>query len=202
MQDNIPKFSRNSFLFIRHGETAWNKEGRIQGQLDIELNETGKRQAIEAQENLSGYEVSYIVTSPLLRAKETALKISEVHPVPFSEEILLQEAMFGVAQGQGRQGWAADWRAGTFCPEGAESFFDFTARVLKGIERSLAIASKNDGSPLIVAHGGVFWAICKGLGIDAGAHIPNATPVRIYVQDNEWQVEHLIEWPGVVGGMM
>lgn len=202
MQDNIPTFRRNSFLFIRHGETSWNKEGRIQGQLDIELNDTGRMQAIEAQENLSGFDVSCIVTSPLLRAKETALKIAEAHPVPFFEEILLQEAMFGAAQGEGRQGWAADWRAGTFCPEGAETFTEFTARVVKGIEQALSIEAKHNGSPLIVAHGGVFWAICKGLGIDSGAHIPNATPVRIYWDQNAWHVEHLMEWPEVVGGMM
>ena len=57
---------------IRHGQTDWNAEGKNQGHTDIEINETGKKQALEIKEKLSGINFDYVFSSPLKRAYETA----------------------------------------------------------------------------------------------------------------------------------
>ena len=56
---------------VRHGETQWNADGRIQGRRDIELNENGRRQAEAAAEALRGKSFQALITSPLSRAKKT-----------------------------------------------------------------------------------------------------------------------------------
>ncbi|MDR0561071.1 MAG: histidine phosphatase family protein [Spirochaetaceae bacterium] len=56
---------------VRHGETDWNRLGKMQGQEDIPLNETGKRQAADAADRLSGSLWTAIVSSPLARARQT-----------------------------------------------------------------------------------------------------------------------------------
>ena len=64
-------------LLIRHGETDWNKEKRIQGREDIPLNETGILQAINCGKALEGTEFAAIISSPLGRARKTAEIIKE-----------------------------------------------------------------------------------------------------------------------------
>lgn len=64
-------------LLIRHGETDWNKEKRIQGREDIPLNETGILQAINCGKELQGGEFAAIISSPLVRARRTAELIGE-----------------------------------------------------------------------------------------------------------------------------
>ena len=58
--------------FLRHGQTEWNREGRMQGTSDIPLNDTGRAQAREAAEHLGHGDWDEIVSSPLVRARETA----------------------------------------------------------------------------------------------------------------------------------
>ena len=58
--------------FVRHGQTEWNKIGRMQGHIDIELNDEGKSQAQIVKEKLNGIKFDKVFSSPLKRAKETA----------------------------------------------------------------------------------------------------------------------------------
>lgn len=61
------------YILIRHGETDWNKEGKIQGQKDIPLNEVGEQQAKEVAQILKEtFHITTIYTSPLQRARKTA----------------------------------------------------------------------------------------------------------------------------------
>lgn len=60
------------FIFIRHGETNWNRAGLFQGRSDVPLNETGREQAREAARRLANLSVSNVMVSPLKRAMETA----------------------------------------------------------------------------------------------------------------------------------
>ena len=62
--------------FVRHGQTEWNRLGRMQGHIDIELNEEGKKQAQIVKEKLSGVKFDKVFSSPLKRAVETAQIIS------------------------------------------------------------------------------------------------------------------------------
>ena len=67
-------------IAIRHGETAWNVDTRIQGQLDIPLNDTGRWQAQRLARALAAHEpIDVVYTSDLLRAWETARAVSEIH---------------------------------------------------------------------------------------------------------------------------
>ncbi|OGP57802.1 MAG: hypothetical protein A2162_07455 [Deltaproteobacteria bacterium RBG_13_52_11b] len=76
-----------SIYLVRHGQTAWNKEEIFRGRSDVPLDETGRKQAERAGEYLKGIDVHAIYSSPLARARETALRIAssfslEVQPLP------------------------------------------------------------------------------------------------------------------------
>lgn len=64
-------------ILVRHGETEWNRVERFRGRTDIELNETGRRQALLTAQRLSGWQIGAIYSSPLKRALQTAQPIAE-----------------------------------------------------------------------------------------------------------------------------
>lgn len=85
---------------IRHGETDWNKELRLQGREDVPMNACGEQQALECGNAMKGIEVDFIVTSPLQRAKKTAMLIARqigVDKVLVEEDLI--ERDFGEASG-------------------------------------------------------------------------------------------------------
>ena len=85
--------------FIRHGETAWNVERRIQGQTDIPLNETGLRQAMAMAFNAARYTFAAIYSSDLARARATAEKLAERDGLEVQLLPLLRERHYGIFQG-------------------------------------------------------------------------------------------------------
>ncbi len=89
-----------TIYIVRHGETNWNLEGRFQGIEDIELNNTGRQQALNCTSYLKNFDCNVIVSSPLLRAKETAEIIARelgISNVEIMNE--LKEKDFGSASG-------------------------------------------------------------------------------------------------------
>lgn len=72
---------------LRHGETDWNLDGKLQGRIDIELNEKGKRQAKKVKEKLKGIKFDKVFSSPLKRAFETA-KIITDEPIEIDDRII------------------------------------------------------------------------------------------------------------------
>ena len=70
--------TETTFYYLRHGETDWNKEHRMQGATDVPLNATGVAQAHRAKEALRGRHVETICCSPLSRAYDTAMIVNEV----------------------------------------------------------------------------------------------------------------------------
>ncbi|KAB7666800.1 histidine phosphatase family protein [Bacillus sp. B1-b2] len=89
---------------IRHGETDWNSQGRIQGKTDIPLNETGKEQAERCRDFLlKDTQWDVIITSPLKRAKQTAAIINEALQLPVIEMEEFMERSFGDAEGKTRE---------------------------------------------------------------------------------------------------
>ncbi len=88
-------------LLVRHGETEWNRKQQFQGQIDIPLNENGKKQAEQAAEFLKDVQIDSAVTSPLLRPKETAEIILQAHPeVKLQLEDRLKEIAHGLWEGK------------------------------------------------------------------------------------------------------
>ena len=96
----------NHFYFIRHGETVWNVENKICGATDIELTQRGHEQAIETGKKIleQGITADVILTSPLVRAKETARHISEITGIPMEVEPRLIEQNFGRYESTPRDG--------------------------------------------------------------------------------------------------
>lgn len=84
----------------RHGETKWNLEQRIQGQLDSDLTQLGHHQAEKLAHQLAKLKVSHIFSSPLGRAKSTALICSEINQTELTLSDALQERHFGQWQQQ------------------------------------------------------------------------------------------------------
>jgi probable phosphoglycerate mutase len=161
---------------VRHGETVWNAEMRMQGQLDTALSERGRRQAARAAEALADEGIEAIVSSDLVRALDTAKAIAGVVGLPVATDPGLRERSFGVFQGytyaEIDTRWpveAARWRRHdpAFAPDGGESLVDFYARAVAAVT---AIAARARGrSILVVTHGGVLdclYRAASGLGLD------------------------------------
>ncbi|MDX8385850.1 MAG: histidine phosphatase family protein [Gallionella sp.] len=85
--------------FIRHGETDWNLEKRIQGQIDIPLNETGRSQALAMTFNAAHHSFADIYSSDLMRAQETAEKLAEREGLEVKPLPQLRERHYGIFQG-------------------------------------------------------------------------------------------------------
>jgi broad specificity phosphatase PhoE len=127
--------ARIPFWFLRHGETDWNAQGISQGNVDIPLNATGLAQARSAAEKLRNRGIATIVASPLSRARVTAEFVGEALGLPVAIDPDLREVSFGVQEGQAMSGWFADWVAGRFTPEGAETFPALRRRAVAAINR-------------------------------------------------------------------
>ncbi|MDP4840442.1 MAG: histidine phosphatase family protein [Alphaproteobacteria bacterium] len=143
------------------------------GQTDIPLNETGIAQAKVAAQNLKHIKFSSIAVSPLARAKVTAEIISAANPTPVSIVHDLKECGWGIREGhpKGDGAWLRHWRQDKPIDQ-AELFSDFSKRVLVGLTQALTLP----GPVLIVAHGGVYWAIQKALGLPF-IDLPNCQPI-------------------------
>ena len=144
--------------FVRHGQTDWNLEHRIQGTVDIELNDAGIRQAADMRDKLAEHAFAAIFTSPLKRATQTAEIIAEAHvDTPLIESSALAERNFGKFEGEHNSPegdyygvWDHNRDTDT---EGGESLEDLEARVYPFLDK---IREEYDGKDiLLVAHGGI-----------------------------------------------
>ncbi len=164
-------FPPHPFYFIRHGETDWNRQGTYMGKTDIPLNDLGRRQAAHAALTLKNEPITHIVTSPLLRAHETATIIAEViqKPVHIVED--LHEFNLGEAGKQSLDlGFFERWLAGE-TPEGAESVEELDARILGAVTQALTFP----GPVLIVSHGGVYHSLRRLLKGESPGFVKNCT---------------------------
>jgi len=96
---HVPKPVGTRICLIRHGETRWNAEGRIQGHTDIPLNETGRAQALAMAFNAAHHRFHAIYSSDLLRATETAQVLAQREDLEVKLLPQLRERHFGLFQG-------------------------------------------------------------------------------------------------------
>jgi broad specificity phosphatase PhoE len=89
-------------FIVRHGETDYNKAGRIQGQHQFPLNETGRNQALQVAASLKNYRITHIYCSGLGRARETAEIIDKSFLLPVITDDRLNERYFGAWEGKNR----------------------------------------------------------------------------------------------------
>jgi len=147
---------------VRHGQTFWNTEGRIQGHTDIPLDEVGIAQAEKLGTRLAGEKVDIIYTSDLLRAAKTAEIINAHHNAEFVTSPALREISFGTYEGQIYEEVQDDLRhyhySANLATPGGESITDYFSRVQSYLNEILAKQHRNI---IIVGHfGTVRAAIC------------------------------------------
>lgn len=161
---------------VRHGETDWNRAGRIQGSTDIPLNELGREQAAAAGELLAGRPVDAVYSSPLSRAAETGDIIAARLGLPTPERRReLAERNYGQAEGLTQEQLEARFPDGRV--PGRESRKQVSNRALRAL---LRIAGDHEGGTVVAAtHGGVIRSILYATAPDDLAHsgqrIPNGS---------------------------
>lgn len=187
---------------VRHGETTWNAEKRIQGQIDVGLNGTGLSQAEAAARWLSGLSVAALYTSDLLRTRQTAERIAvSLGLVPILRPEF-RERRYGQFQGmtydEARALYPADYLAferrdpDFVIPEGGESLQQLSARVSNGLQR---VATDHPGETVVVVtHGGVLDIVnrlVRGNPLRKARDflIPNAGINWVRVRNGGWTLE-------------
>ncbi|RYF25640.1 MAG: histidine phosphatase family protein [Comamonadaceae bacterium] len=149
-------------IAIRHGETAWNVDTRIQGHLDIPLNDTGLWQARQLGQALADEPITAIYTSDLQRAHTTAQAVADATGAALIPEPRLRERSFGQLQGRTFAEIEAElpqearrWRQRDphFEPDGGESLIVFRDRITRITQE---LVQRHPGELIaLVAHGGV-----------------------------------------------
>lgn len=149
-------------LAVRHGQTAWNAETRMQGQLDTALDDIGRWQAERLADALRDESIDLIVASDLQRTLQTAAPLARMKGIDVITERGLRERAFGVFEGHTyddiHRRWpddAARWRSRdiAFAPAGGESLQGFHARCVDTASR---LCAQYPGRAMVwVTHGGV-----------------------------------------------
>lgn len=187
-------------LLIRHGETDWNAEKRLQGHLDVPLNEQGRRQAAALGRALREEHLDAVIASDLSRAKETAQAVAVARDVPLHIDPDLRERCYGAFEGllydeisaRYPEAYAA-WKARDIdarFPEGvnvAETMREFSERVVGAVKR--IVSEGNYKRIALVTHGGVLECVyraAQGMGFDRARdfEIRNAS-INRFVWDGE-----------------
>jgi len=175
---------KTRFCLIRHGETAWNVDRRVQGQIDIPLNATGEIQALAAGRGLAAEKFAAVYSSDLQRAIATATAVLPRGPIVAKAD--LRERHFGVLQSFTMK--EAEILHPEVCRrhvardphydlDGGESMDLFARRVMAALDE---LAQHHVGQTvLVVTHGGVLdivyrIATGRGLGAQRDFPVPNA----------------------------
>lgn len=199
----IPTQSVTRICLVRHGETEWNAERRIQGQIDIGLNDNGRKQAKAAGHWLKTAGIVALYSSDLKRAWTTAEAIGRaIGLVPISVPEM-RERLYGLFQGltyaeaeeKFPEGYAAfEGRNADYNFENGESLRTMFARVTGKLQE---IAAAHPGQNVaVVLHGGVLDVINRfvrgnSLEIPRDFLIPNAGINWVSLSDGKW---HLDTW--------
>lgn len=190
-------------LLARHGETEWNAVGRIQGQADPGLAESGRRQAEALARRLARAGLGGIVSSDLRRARETAEVVATAAGLPVRLDPGFREQHLGEWEGRTFQEVAALFpdlgrrfrsREPEFRPPGGESREELQARAVAALDRH----APAPGAPplLVVAHGGVVQSLVYAiLGLPLASprrfRLPNAGLTVVEREKGTWTLSTL-----------
>jgi broad specificity phosphatase PhoE len=167
---------------IRHGETDWNRNGRVQGWTDIPLNATGRDQAKRLARWLKDVKFEHIYSSDLSRALDTAKAVASVHHMEVTTTKTMREQFFGQAEGLNRV--EKDKRFPNGAPD-AETWEALEQRVSSFLKE---VASHHHTGPILVAaHGGVIRAALTWLG-EKPVHIENTSMTRLRVEGGQFEM--------------
>ncbi|WP_187759767.1 histidine phosphatase family protein [Thiospirochaeta perfilievii] len=144
-------------VFIRHGQTNWNLEGKLQGIIDIPLNDRGVEEAILLSSKIDK-EFKKIISSPLDRALKTAQIVNNNLNIPIELEERIMERNFGELAGQ-EASFVKTMRESTK-DYGVETIKDFTNKLLDFLGDCSKLES---GRYLVFTHGGVIISLLSHL---------------------------------------
>ena len=191
---------------VRHGETAWNAEGRVQGQLDIPLSEVGLAQARAVAAVLGNESFCAIYSSDLIRVRQTAQPSAERLGLPVSLDPNLRERHYGAFQSmtysEAKDRMPEEYarfraKEPDFAFRSGESLARFNERALACID---SLIKKHAGQSLLIfTHGGVLemvyrHATGRGLSSARDFEIPNAAINRIEIGAQGWRI---VAWAGI-----
>jgi probable phosphoglycerate mutase len=196
------------FCLIRHGETPWNAERRIQGHTDIGLDPEGVHQAELAARWLAALPArpGVLYSSDLLRARMTAERLAERLVLPIHLLPEMRERRYGLFEGmtydEARHLYPEDYAAFErrlpeyAFPQGGESLTSFSARVVTCLK---GLAEKHAGQTVaLVTHGGVLDIVNRfvrgnPLDLPRDFHIPNTGLNWVAVTPEGWRIESWAE---------
>lgn len=158
---------------VRHGETDWNKERRIQGQVDIPLNEFGRRLAEKTARGLADVPFAVCYSSPLSRARETAGLILGGREIPVIDDSRLVEMAFGEYEGKccSKSGWELPEEFRRFfdgpdrytAPPGGEDFRDVKRRTGEFLQELYRKKEYQESNILITTHGAALAGLLSNI---------------------------------------
>lgn len=187
--------------FVRHGETDWNVEKRIQGLTDIQLNEKGRGQALAMAFNAAHVSFKAIYSSDLVRAVDTAKALAEREELEIRLLPQLRERNYGIFQGitaaEGAERYPEAYklylaRDPHYNFETGESMLDFAARVAEGVD--WMVRHHTGQTIAAVTHGGVLdilfrKATGRPLSTPRDFKIPNCGLNWFHFDGQGWHLE-------------
>jgi len=203
-------------VMLRHGQTEYNAGSRMQGQLDTDLTDLGRDQAIAAAEVLAKRQPLAIVSSDLRRALDTAVALGERAGIPVTVDARLRETHLGDWQGLthlevdavapgARLAWRDDAR---WAPHGGESRVDVAARSMPLVHELIAAQTEwgidgPDRPVVLVAHGGLIaaltaavlglpvdnWPILGGMGNASWVQVAGHSAPDAAPEDIRWRLD-------------
>lgn len=193
---------------IRHGETPWNTELRLQGQTDIPLNQNGKALAEKVASGMQGISIDFVFSSPLIRAYETAELVLGKRNVPICTDERIREIGFGAMEGRRferntdesvcKEYYCFFHAPDRYVPaEGGETLDSLLFRTnefLEDIKKRKEFAGKNI---LVSTHGAASRALLANVTHAErkdfwGTGVPKNCAVSIVeLENNEWKVKEL-----------
>ena len=167
------------FLLVRHGQTSWTVERRLQGQTDIPLDDRGMQQAQALRPIVQEFAPNRVLASPAQRAATTAQLLSDI---PATFDTRLKEANLGTWEGltPDEVGPAyLQWRLGHLDPPGSEP----RSVLMERVTAALHDAAAPGGNVLVVTHGGVIRAALDALIGLKTEHIVPVAPASLTVME-------------------
>jgi probable phosphoglycerate mutase len=197
---------KQTLLFIRHGQSLWNADHRLPGQLPGNpLTDAGRQQAARLANALSVLPISTIISSPLERARQTAEILADARHIPIQFEPALMDTDVGEFAGKdyneirkSDEVWKAFVRNPTVAPPGVESFPQVQERAVTAVERWRA-REDSGAYPAFVTHADVVkLLVAHYTGLEPGRagslFIDNASVSIVELEDDQHPRIVAISW--------
>ena len=165
-------------LLVRHGETDWNREQRVQGHTNVPLNAAGVAQARTLADEMAAEKLVAVFSSDLDRARDTALCVAKPHGLAVAVDRDLREKNFGTWEG------LTDVEIGDRFPDAARGTWGDGEGTEAVAERAVAAVARirvlyPSGTVLVVSHGGPIRALLSHFGVEHG-RIHNCAVFRVH----------------------